>query len=123
LRRYLDLVAHQQVRAHLRGEELLGAHDLVERIGAASASAGSVRRAERLARRHWTLVYLEQRPGWRGDGVLVEQRGQRGTLVIPELDLDVQVHLRADLPLNSRISLALRTVDLPALEANFKVVV
>ena len=122
LRRYLDLVAHQQLRAHLRGTELLDAHELVERIGAAAASAGSVRRAERLARQHWTMVYLAQRPGWRGDGVLVDRRRQRATVVIPELDLDPQVHLRADLPLNSPITLLLRKVNLPALEANFRVV-
>jgi len=122
LRRYLDLVAHQQLRAHLRGQELLGTQDLVERIGAASASSGSVRRAERLARMHWTLVYLAERLDWRGDGILVDKRGRRGTVLIPDLDLDVQVHLRADLPLNSLVSLALRKVNLPMLEANFKVV-
>ncbi len=122
LRRYLDLVAHQQLRAHLRGDALLSTQDLVERIGATSASAGSVRRTERLARMHWTLVYLEQRPGWRGDGILVDKRGRRGTVLIPDLDLDVQVHMRADLPLNSGVSLALRRVNLPRLEANFRVV-
>jgi exoribonuclease-2 len=122
LRRYLDLVTHQQLRAHLREEEPLDAQALIERIGATYASAGTVRRAERLARKHWTLVYLDQRPGWRSDGVLVEQRGRRGTVVIPELDLDVQVHLRADLSLNSQVPLVLRRVNLPWLEANFKAV-
>ena len=122
LRRYLDLVTHQQLRAHLRGDELLDTQELVERIGAASASTGSVRRAERLARRHWTLVYLAQRPGWRGDGVLVERRRRRATVVIPELDLDPRVHLRADLPLNSQVALVLRKVNLPTLETNFKAV-
>jgi exoribonuclease-2 len=122
LRRYLDLVAHQQLRAHLRGDELLDTQELVERIGATSASAGSVRRAERLARRHWTLVYLAQRPGWRGHGVLVERRRRRATVVIPELDLDPRVHLRADLPLNSQVALVLRKVHLPTLETNFRAV-
>jgi exoribonuclease-2 len=101
---------------------LLDTQELVERIGAASASAGSVRRAERLARRHWTLLYLAQRPGWRGEGVLVERRRRRATVVIPELDLDPRVHLRADLPLNSQVSLVLRKVNLPTLETNFKAV-
>jgi hypothetical protein len=32
----------------------------------------------------------------------------------------VRVHLRSDPPLNSEISLALRGVDLPALEAYFR---
>jgi exoribonuclease-2 len=120
LRRYLDLVVHQQLRAHIRGEELLGAQDLLERIGATAAIAGTVRYAERLARKHWTLVYLEQHPDWRGEGVLVERRWRGSTALVPELDLDVSVHLRSDPPLNSQISLALRGVDLPALEAYFK---
>jgi exoribonuclease-2 len=120
LRRYLDLVVHQQLRAFIRGQDLLDAQEMLERIGATAAVAGTVRYAERLARKHWTLAYLDQRPGWRGVGVLVDQRGRSGTVLIPELDLDVRVHLRSDPPLNSEISLALRGVDLPALEAYFR---
>ncbi|MGD2041978.1 MAG: RNB domain-containing ribonuclease, partial [Anaerolineae bacterium] len=77
LRRYLDLVAHQQLRAHVRGEELLDSAQIIERVGTTEAVSGSVRRAERLSRRHWTLVYLLQRPGWTGEGIVVERRGQR----------------------------------------------
>jgi len=120
LRRYLDLVVHQQLRAFVRGEDLLDAQEMLERIGATAAVAGTVRYAERLARKHWTLVYLEQRPGWRGQGILVEERGRSGMVLIPELDLDVRVHLRTDPPLNSVIPLLLRGVDLPTLEAYFR---
>ena len=120
LRRYLDLVVHQQLRAHIRGADLLDAQEILERIGATAAVAGTVRYAERLARKHWTLVYLDQRPGWRGQGILVEQRGRSGLVLIPELDLDARVHLRSDPPLNSEISLVLRGVDLPALEVYFR---
>ncbi len=122
LRRYLDLVVHQQLRAHLRGEPLLDAQEILERVGATAAVAGSVRQAERLARRHWTLVYLMQRPGWRGQGILVERRGSRSTVLIPELDLDAQVHLRQDLPLNSPVDLVLAEVRLAELAVHFQVV-
>jgi exoribonuclease-2 len=122
LRRYLDLVVHQQLRAHVRGETLLDVPEVLARVGATAAVGGSVRQSERLARRHWTLVYLMQHPGWRGEGVLVEQRGSRGTLLIPELDLDARVHLGRDLPLNSVLTLALRQVRLATLEAHFRVV-
>lgn len=121
LRRYLDLVAHQQLRAFLRGEEVLGTQELLERVGAAEAVIGSVRQAERLACQHWTLVYLQQHPGWRGEGVLVDRRGSRGTVLVPELDLESQVHLREDLPLDSVVPLTLNQVDLAALEAHFRV--
>jgi exoribonuclease-2 len=121
LRRYLDLVAHQQLRACLRGDDLLRTGELLERVGAAEAVTGSVRQAERLARRHWTLVYLSQHPDWRGDGVLVDKHGSRGTVLIPELDLEPRVHLREDLPLDSVVPLLLTGVDLSELDAHFRV--
>jgi exoribonuclease-2 len=120
LRRYLDLVAHQQLRAFLRRDDLLGAPEVLERIGAADAATDGVRQAERLARRHWTLVYLLQHPKWRGEGVLVEKHDARGTVLIPELDLEPRVHLREDLPLDSVVPLTLSGVDLPELEAFFQ---
>jgi exoribonuclease-2 len=122
LRRYLDLVVHQQVRAHLRGEELLDDAALMERVGATAAVMGSLRQAERLARRHWTLVYLLQHPGWQGEGIVVDKRGKRGTILIPALDLDPYVHLRRDLDLNRAVRLRLSEVRLPTLEAHFRIV-
>lgn len=120
LRRYSDLVVHQQLRAHLRKEELLDTQSLVERIGESEAVSAIANRAEQLAERHWTLVYLLQHPDWEGEGVLVEKRNQRGRVLIPELALEPQIHLREDLPLNSSIQLELRGVDLPELEAYFQ---
>jgi exoribonuclease-2 len=115
------LVIHQQLRARVTGKGLLGTQEVLERIGATAAVSGSVRQAERLARRHWTLVYLMQHRGWQGDGILVGKRGRRGTVLIPELDLEPRVQLRRDLPLNSRLTLSVRGVDLAALEAHFQV--
>lgn len=119
LRRYTDLVAHQQLRAYLRGEGLLSDADILERAGAAEAVTGSVRVAERLSNKHWTLVYLQHHPHWRGKGVLVDIRYSRGQILIPELDLETRLHLREDIPLDSTLSLELRGVNLPELEAYF----
>jgi exoribonuclease-2 len=121
LRRYLDLVAHQQLRAYLRGEGLLGEQEMLERIGAAAAVTRDVRRAERLARQHWTLVYLLEHSDWRGEGVLVEKEGLRGTVLIPELDLEARIHLREDFPLDSVVPLALSGVNLAELTSHFQV--
>ncbi len=93
LRRYLDLVAHQQLRAALGRAEPMDANALVERVGAAEAVAGGVRAGESDARRHWTLVYLSQRPDWQGDAVLVDSRGRRGLVLLPQIALEVSVSL------------------------------
>ncbi len=44
------------------------AQAIIERVGAAEAAAQGIRRAERLSREHWTTVYLQQHPGWQGEG-------------------------------------------------------
>lgn len=122
LRRYLDLVAHQQVRAYLRGQPLLAGQALLDRVGSAEAVSGSVRQAERLANRHWTLVYLKQNPDWQGEAIVVDQFDRRSTLVIPNLDWEVRMHLRQVVPLNGRVTLKATEINLPLLEAGFRVV-
>jgi exoribonuclease II len=139
LRRYLDLVVHQQLRAYLAagdggaGREAGGAGreagasprqplaepEILERIGAVEASLGPLRQAESLSNRHWTMVYLLQHPGWRGAAVLVDIRGASGVFLIPELALEARVHLSGEFAVGSEVVLKLRSVDLPRLDARF----
>jgi exoribonuclease-2 len=121
LRRYLDLVAHQQLAAYLHGEPLLTAHDILARIGAVEPGLGAVRQAEHLSERHWKLVYLLRHPGWRGEGVVVEVHRSTSKVLIPELGLEVQLRLPGDVPPDSHLLLALEAVNLPRQEAYFRV--
>lgn len=122
LRRYLDLVVHQQLRACLRGEPVLDPTEVVSRIGAADAVTGNVRQAERLSVEHWTLVYLMQHPEWQGEGIVVDKRGARDLILIPELDLETQMYLSRDVPLGRVVTLALKGVNLPELAVHFRLV-
>lgn len=121
LRRYLDLVAHQQLRALLRGGDPLEAQAIIERVGAAEVAAQGVRRAERLSREHWTLAYLQQHPGWRGEGVLVEKRMPRGLVLIPELAFEARIKVADNVTPDSVLPLRLTGVELPEREAYFRV--
>jgi len=121
LRRYLDLVGHQQLRAFLKGRPMLTETEIVERIGAAAAVTGAVRQAELLSEKHWTLVYLLQHPGWRGEGILVDQRGSSGILILPDLALEARVHLPRSIALDERVTVELTGVNLPQLEASFRI--
>jgi exoribonuclease II len=122
LRRYLDLVVHQQLRAHLRGEAPLDTSALMTRIGAVEAINGDMRRAERLSNAHWTLVYLQRLGEWRGEGVVVDKRGVRDLVLIPALDWEADIYSQRDMPLDSPVQVALTAVDLPNLEAHFRYV-
>ncbi|AEV16681.1 Ribonuclease II [Thermus sp. CCB_US3_UF1] len=121
LRRYLDLVAHQQLRAWLRGEKPLSQGALLERVGAAEAVADLVREAERKSKLHWTLLYLLE-GGYEGPGVLVERRGGQGVFLLTELGLTAQVALSQPLPLNAEARLRFLEADLANLEVRFALV-
>jgi exoribonuclease-2 len=120
LRRYLDLVVHQQLRTFLAGSELLSAEAITERIGAVEDVTRDIRRAERNSNRHWTLVYLTQNPNWQGDGIVVDQRGARIHCLIPELALETNIYLRKEASLDSKFKLRVGEIDLPHLEADFR---
>jgi exoribonuclease-2 len=118
LRRYLDLVAHQQLRATINGTPTLDEGALLERIGMVEAALPALRQAETTSEKHWTLVYLLRNPGWRGQAVLVDRRGAQGTLLIPDLALEARTSLSGSLELDSLVPVEIRAVDLPSLEFN-----
>ena len=121
LRRYLDLLAHQQLRAYLKGEQPLSSTEVTHRIGAADSIAGAVRAAERLSNQHWTLAYLMQHPIWQGEAVVVENKPGRDVLLIPELAWETEIYRRPSLPLDSVVRLSLESVDLANKSARFKI--
>jgi exoribonuclease-2 len=122
LRRYLDLVVHQQLRAFLAGRPLLDDQAVMSRVGEARAVSGNSRWAERQSNQHWTLVYLQQNPEWEGKGVLIERRGSRDVILIPELALETQVYDPEERPIDSAIKLALEGVKLASLESYFRII-
>ncbi|MGB0722822.1 MAG: RNB domain-containing ribonuclease [Gammaproteobacteria bacterium] len=119
LRRYLDLVAHQQLRAHLKGERGIPGDGLLERVGAADAVSGTLRKAERESNLHWKLAWLSQNPGWQGDAVVVDQRGKRTLFAVPELALDAGINVQG-LELDQSVRVECVEVDLPGLQARWR---
>lgn len=121
MRRYQDLIVHQQLRAHIRGNVLLTSQDILQRLGAAEAVTGNLRQVENLSCRHWTMVYLSETPKWRGEGIVVETDGLRSTVLIPDIGIETRLHSQRSLPLNTRIPLVLRTSNIPELNAFFRI--
>lgn len=119
LRRYLDLLAHQQLRAYVRNEAPLDTAAVMLRIGTAGAIAGAMRTAERLSNQHWTLVYLLQNPEWQGVGIVVEHKPGRDVLFLPDLAWEAEIYHRPPWPLESVVRLAVESVDLAKRVARF----
>ena len=121
LRRYLDLVTHQQLRAFLSGGALLDDQEVMQRIGAAEAISRGLRWAARNSDKHWTLVYLLQNPEWEGEAVVYAVERGRCEILIPDLGLETVIYPQQTYTLNETIQVRCTGVNLPALEARFEV--
>ena len=121
LRRYQDLLTHQQLRNFVTGKEILSAQAVSEHMGESNESSLVIRRSERQSNMHWKLVYLRDNPDWSGEAVVVELDERRVTLLLPALAMETRIRPKASLVLDQRLQVKLRDVDLPGQTAIFSV--
>ncbi len=120
LRRYVDLLVHQQLRAQVTGGSLLSREQLGERMSAASAMSGVIRRAERLSNLHWKLIWLKRQPQWQGEGRIVALEDRKAVVIIPQLALETRIRRSEEMQLDQVITLRVQEVDIPGQTAYFR---
>lgn len=118
LRRYGDLLAHQQLRLYLAGKPLLPTVEIDGKIAKSENAAAELRRLERISNEFWKLVYLELNPDWKGRAVAVERMDNRVTMLLPDLAYEYKLRT-ANMELNSEWLAAVNAIDLPGLMARF----
>ncbi|MBK5964947.1 exoribonuclease II [Thiocystis minor] len=121
LRRYSDLLVHQQIRAWLNGCEPLSAQRIMERSGEADTASIAIRRGERLSNQHWKMLFLRDCPTWKGEGVVVGREDRKVVLLLPELAMEVRVRVRDEVELNQRLRVAVAEIDVAELAASFRI--
>jgi len=119
LRRYSDLIAHEQLRAFLDGRELIDKNTMLERISAGDEAAIACKKVERKSNLHWTLVFLKQNPDWTGEAVLVEIKGNQGIFMIPSLAQQTAIVLSKKLELNQTVKVRASNIDIPSQKVDF----
>jgi exoribonuclease-2 len=124
LRRYTDLLAHQQIRAALgsgaySGRRPLSEDELTPALAAGEAAAAAVVHAERASCNHWLAVYLSGMKDSRWDGIVLENKGNHTALIIPALGLETQVVLKSGAKPNDPARLTLVSVKIPPAQAVF----
>ena len=120
LRRYGDLVAHQQLRAFIDKRELLNKDQMIERIGAGDAAAMATSKAERNSRLHWVLVYLKENPDWTGEAIIVEIKGKNATCLIPSLGMETSLIISSQKTQNESIIVKAGNINIPELSVSFQ---
>lgn len=115
IRRYLDLVAHYQIKAFLRGDPLplteAKVQQLLLGIEPGTAEANQV---ERKSKRYWSIEYLRQRPGQIWQALVLGYLREQENLVMAMLDeiaFRVPVRLERQVPLGAWIELEVLQAD------------
>jgi len=119
LRRYTDLLSHIQIRAFLRGKKPISADEISARLGFCEAATIAAVQAERASNSHWLMVYLSDKKDSVWDAVVLDNKGNRMFVVIPQLALETQVSMLKNIMPNETIQLTLKSVNIPRLEAVF----
>jgi len=121
LRRYADLVVHQQLRAFVLGRPPLTTDQVLQTTAGLDGAGATIRRAERLSNLHWKLVHLSRNPDWQGDAVVVGLEERKTVVIVPELALETRIRLAPEHALGQPLRLAVREVDVPAQAVFFRV--
>lgn len=122
LRRYGDLIAHQQLRAFIDGRRLMPKDEMLEKVAAGDAASIAAKKASRKSDTHWKLVYLLQNPEMTFEGVCIDIRGSDALFLIPSIDMQTTIKGITDVKLNDVRNLKMKKVDIPELTADFEVV-
>jgi len=123
LRRYLDLVTHQQLRAFITGQPMLEQKSLVERIGLADEASLARRKAERFSTQHWKMLYLNNNKDWQGEAIVVMLTDRNMSVIMPTLALEPRIRNKGVTELDQAITVQVTSIDIVGLRANFRMVV
>ncbi len=119
LRRYGDLISHEQLRAFIDGRHLIAKDDMLERVAAGDAASIAAKKASRQSDTHWKLVYLLQNPEAEYEAFCIDRRGNDALFLIPSLDMQATLHNCSDVNLNDAAVLKMSKVDIPEQKVDF----
>jgi exoribonuclease-2 len=120
MRRYLDLLVQQQLVRFITKNDLLNETDIKERIKAVNASVSKINKATRQSVEHFRCVYFKQNKQWEGEGVIVEVKGQKASVLIPELAMIAQVKFKSKVELEEEVKLKVISSNLLERSIDFK---
>ncbi len=119
LRRYGDLISHEQLRAFIDGRRLIQKDDMLERVAAGDAASVAAKKASRQSDTHWKLVYLLQNPDLQFEAFCIDRRGNDALFLIPSLDMQATLRNCSDVKLNDRAELKVSKIDIPEQKVDF----
>ena len=120
LRRYPDLLTHQQIRKFLQQSPFIDDEIVSKQISEVQPVIKDYRTVERNSNKHWTLAYMDS-INWTGEAVLVDKYYNKGTFIIPELAYEARLQIDDKMELNAKVQLEFTGMNLPTLTGSFRI--
>ncbi len=111
LRRYADLLAHQQIYLHLTGQTPLSAEEIDRKLTLSEDAGAERRKAERYSDEYWTLVYFALHPELKFEGRLVANQDGRLTFMLLDYAFEYKTKYRFNADLDEILTFGIRRAD------------
>jgi exoribonuclease-2 len=115
IRRYTDLLAHFQIKAHLRGEPLpFSAAELQEIMLSVTSAAYEATLVERQTNRYWALEYLRRHADqvWQAQMLRWLREDDRlGLILLEDLGLELAMSFKRSIALGDRLEVQVSHAD------------
>lgn len=112
LRRYSDLVVNQQIRAFLKGKEVMDEEDVLMRVSPSLESMRKLGQCERSSNLHWKLIYLKRNKGKVFDATYVERNKDKAVFLIEDLALEAVIPVKEFPELNDSVKVKAERIDI-----------
>ena len=122
MRRYYDLLAHQQIINFITDKPMLSVSRVKEIIGLVNVALSNVHKVSRASDEHFKCLFLKQNPNWTATGVVVDIRGDKALFMMPDIGIMTQIKFKNLPQLDEEMQLQVSQVNLVDRSMNFKVV-
>lgn len=112
LRRYPDLLVHQQLSSYLLGEPLRSTEELLLDAGPATERSREASRLERMTNQYYTCLYLKQNPGFTASAIVVDSFKYELLILIPSIGFEATIKKDPSLQVGDELSVSVEHVDL-----------
>lgn len=124
IRRYTDLLAHFQIKAHLRGDQLPFTREQMQEIlYSVTSSAQEASSVERQTNRYWSLEFLRRNEREVWQALLLRwlrEEENLGLILLEELGLELPHRFERPVSLGDRMSLQVKNADPQRDEVRFR---
>ncbi|MFO7143232.1 RNB domain-containing ribonuclease, partial [Arthrospira sp. PCC 8006] len=115
IRRYSDLLAHFQIKAHLRGEEpAFSVEQMQEMVMSLGPAVKEASKVERETNRYWSLEYLRRQADEVWEAILLRwlrEDSNLGLVMLEELGLELPMRFNRDIALGDRFEVKVTHSD------------